>query len=395
MRILLRQIISASWIGLRSIPQRPWLSIATVFTISIVVTTLLAFLAMSEGFRQTLTGGGSPSIAIVMRGGAEAELNSVLSRDQVALVTPAPGIVQKDGEPLVSPELYVVVDGKKRSNQAKVNLPLRGLTAQGIALRDNVTLTAGRMFVPGRNEIVAGESLLREFEGFDIGDTVRFGASVWTVVGTFSTGGSVFESELWSDLAGVQSQFNRGSSVQSVRVRLTDPAAIEDLKAYIANDPRLNVDIKSEKAYFADQAEGTSDLILMLGWPLSIAMALGALAGALNTIYTSVAARTREIATLRAIGYSSLSAFFGTLTESLLLSMVGGFLGALFAYLFFDGISTSTLGSSFTQVVFRLDLTAQLLRDGTVFALLIGLLGGLTPAFRAARLPVALAFSDR
>lgn len=395
MPVLLKQILSVSWIGLRSIPQRPWLSLATIFTIATVVTVLLAFLAMSEGFRQTLTGGGSESVVLVMRGNAEAELNSVLMRDQVALLNSAPGIAKKDGAPLVSPELYVVVDGKKRSNEAKVNLPLRGMNSEGIALRENVTLTQGRMFAPGRNELVVGESLLREFQGFDLGNIVRFGASDWKVVGIFSAAGSVFESELWSDLAGVQSQFNRGSTVQSVRMRLTGPSAIEDLRAYIANDPRLNVDVVTEKTYFAKQAEGTSDIILMLGWPLAIAMALGALAGALNTIYTSVATRSREIATLRAIGFSSTSAFFGTLTESLLLSLLGGLLGSILALLFFDGISTSTLGSSFTQVVFRFDLSARLLLNGAVFALVIGFLGGLTPAFRAARIPVASAFSDR
>lgn len=390
-----KPIIAASWISLKSIPQRAWLSLATVLTIAVVVAVLLAFLAMSEGFRSTLANSGAPDVAIVLRGGSSAELNSVLSRDQVQLLRNAPGIAVGNGEPVVSPELYVIVDGIKKSSGTEANIPLRGLTPAGIALRDEIEIVAGRAFRPGRNEIIVGRGLLREFAGFDLGRRVRFGAARWQVVGVFAANGTVFESELWSDLAGVQSQFNRGSSVQSVRARLTEPAAIEQMRGFVAADPRLNVDVISEQQYFAEQSEATSDLILTLGWPLAIAMALGALAGALNTIYTSVASRAREIATLRAIGFSNVSAFFATLAESLALSLLGGVFGSGLAYVFFDGLSASTLGGSFSQVVFEFRLTGNLVVQGALLALVIGLLGGVFPAIRAARLPVAMAFSSR
>ncbi|GEQ98632.1 membrane protein [Iodidimonas gelatinilytica] len=392
---MMKQILSVSWISLRSLPQRLWLSLATILTIAVVVAVLLAFLAMSNGFRKTLEGTGSDDVALILRGGASTELNSVLNREDQAVLETAAGIAKNNGEPMVSGELYVVVNGIKKTSGTKVNLPLRGLSEQGIAMRGPVTISQGRLFVPGRNELVVGRALLGEFDGFDLNSTVRFGATDWNIVGVFETGGTVFESELWSDLAGVQNQFNRGSSVQSVRAKLTSPDAIEDLKDFVENDPRLGVDVISEKDYFKEQSQSTSDLILVLGWPLAIAMGLGALAGALNTIYTSVAARAREIATLRAIGFSSLSAFFGTLSESLALSVLGGLLGAAVAWSFFDGLSTSTLGGGFTQVVFSFQLGGALLVQGAILALGIGLVGGFFPAIRAARLPVAMAFSDR
>jgi putative ABC transport system permease protein len=244
------------------------------------------------------------------------------------------------------------------------------------------------MFTRGANEIVVGKALQREFQGFDIGSTAAFGATRWTVVGVFDAGGSAFESEIWADLPVVQSLFNRNNYFQTVRARLTSPAALADLKAYNDNDPRLKLDVKSEAAYFAEQASQTSDLIQKLGWPLAIAMAFGALAGALNTMYSSVAARATEIATLRAIGFGGFPAFVGTLVESLSLAAIGGVIGAIATYFAFDGISASTLGSNFTQVVFDFKLSPALIGEGIALALVVGLFGGLFPALRAARLPI-------
>ena len=245
------------------------------------------------------------------------------------LIEDGPGIARgSDGKPLISPELYLVVDGLKRSTKTKANLPLRGIGEQGATLRKGIAIAEGRMFNPGSNEIVVGKALLREFEGFELGSTVSFGTTRWTVVGVFDAGGSVFESEIWADLPVVQSLFNRNNVVQTVRARLTSPAALSELKSYSDNDPRLKLDVKSEAAYFAEQASQTSDLIQKLGWPLAIAMAFGALAGALNTMYSSVAARATEIATLRAIGFGGFPAFVGTLVESLLLAAIGGLVGA-------------------------------------------------------------------
>ena len=389
MRSLWLQVAAVTAINLKSIAQRRWLSLSTVIAIALVVIVLLAFLAMANGFQRTIAGSGADDIAIVLRAGSQAEINSTVSRDQVRLIEDGPGIARgSDGKPLISPELYLVVDGIKRSTKTKANLPLRGIGEQGTTLRKDITITAGRMFSRGSNEVVVGKALLREFEGFDLGSTVAFGATRWTVVGVFEAGGSVFKSEIWADLNVVQSLFNRNNVVQTVRARLTGPAALNELKSYSDNDPRLKLDVKSEAAYFAEQASQTSDLIQKLGWPLAIAMALGAVAGALNTMYSSVAARATEIATLRAIGFGGFPAFVGTLAESLLLAVIGGLLGAAATYLIFDGVTASTLGGNFTQVVFDFKLSPWLIAEGVALALIVGLIGGLFPALRAARLPI-------
>jgi putative ABC transport system permease protein len=386
---LIRQTVAVTMINLKSIRQRFWLSLSTVVAVALVVIVLLSFLAMANGFQRTLSGSGADDIAIVLRGGSQAEINSTVAREQVRLIEEAPGIARgADGKPLVSSELYLVVDGIKRSSGTKANLPLRGIGEQGAALRKGIAVTAGRMFSRGSNEIVVGRSLTREFAGFDLGATVTFGAARWMVVGVFDAGGSVFESEIWADLPVVQSLFNRPNFVQTVRVRLDTPASLAALKRYSDADTRLKLDVKSEAEYFAEQATQTSDLIQKLGWPLAIAMALGALAGALNTMYSSVAARAVEIATLRAIGFGGLPAFVGTLVESLTLAAIGGLLGALATYLIFDGFTASTLGGNFTQVVFAFKLSPVLVLQGVALALAVGLIGGLFPAIRAARMPI-------
>src|SRR6516165_8107710 len=394
MRSLLLQVAAVTLMNLKSLPQRLWLSLSTIVAVALVVIVLLAFLAMGNGFQRTLASAGAEDVAVILRGGSQSEVNSVVTRDQVRLVEEAPGVAKNsDGQPLVSAELYLVVDGLKRSSQTKANLPLRGIGQEGAAVRKGIRITAGRMFAPGSNEIVVGKALLREFDGFELGRTVTFGVSKWTIVGVFEADGSVFESEIWADLPVVQSLFRRENVFQTVRVRLSDPAARASLKNYVETDPRLKLDVKSEVEYFADQASQTSDLIQKLGWPLAIAMAFGALAGALNTMYSSVAARAVEIATLRAIGFGGFSAFAGTLAESLALAAIGGAIGAVATYLIFDGITASTLGGNFTQVVFAFRLSPGLVGEGVLLALIVGLVGGLFPALRAARMPIVAGLS--
>jgi putative ABC transport system permease protein len=389
MRSVLLQVIAVTTTNVKSISQRAWLSLSTVVAIALVVVVLLAFLAMANGFKRTIEGSGAEDIGMVLRGGSQAEVNSTITREQVRLIEDGPGIARgADGKALVSAELYLVVDGIKRTTGTKANLPLRGIGEEGAALRKGITITAGRMFNRGANEVVVGKGLAREFTGLDIGSTVAFGATRWTVVGVFEADGSVFESEIWADLPVVQSLFNRNNYFQTVRVRLESPAALDALKSYNDNDPRLKLDVKSENTYFADQSSQTSDLIQKLGWPLAIAMAFGALAGALNTMYSSVAARATEIATLRAIGFGGFSAFVGTLIESLTLAVIGGVIGAFATYLAFDGLSASTLGGNFTQVVFNFRLSPALVGEGVLLALIVGLIGGLFPALRAARMPI-------
>jgi putative ABC transport system permease protein len=389
MRSIFLQMLAVTTINLKSLPQRLWLSLATVIAVGLVVTVLLAFLAMANGFRRTIADSGAEDIAVVLRSGSVSEINSVVLRDQVRLIEDGPGIARgADGKPQTSGELYLTVDGIKRSTRTKASLPLRGLGPQGPALRRGVVLTAGRMFNPGSNEIMVGKALGKEFEGFDLGQTVTFNNTRWTVVGIFAAEGSVFESEIWADLPVLQSLFKRGGAVQTVHARLTSPAAIEALRAYSDSDPRLKLDVMSEAAYFAQQASNTSDLIQKLGWPLAIAMAFGSLAGALNTMYSSVATRATEIATLRAIGFGGFSTFVGTLVESLILAAVGGVIGAAATYLVFDGFTASTMGASFSQVVFNFQLSPRLIGQGLLLALVVGLFGGLFPALRAARMPI-------
>ncbi|MBR0686139.1 ABC transporter permease [Bradyrhizobium manausense] len=389
MRSIILQILAVTTINLKSMPQRLWLSLATVIAVGLVVTVLLAFLSMANGFRRTIADSGAEDIAVVLRSGAVSEINSVVLRDQVRLIEDGPGIAKAaDGKPQTSGELYLTVNGIKRSTMTKASLPLRGLGPQGPALRRGVVMTAGRMFNPGSNEIIVGRALGKEFEGFELDQTVTFNNTRWTVVGIFAADGSVFESEIWADLPVLQSLFKRAGAVQTVRARLSSPAAIETLRAYSDNDPRLKLDVMSEAAYFAQQASNTSDLIQKLGWPLAIAMAFGSLAGALNTMYSSVAARATEIATLRAIGFGGFSAFVGTLVESLILAAIGGVIGAAATFLIFDGFTASTMGGSFSQVVFNFQLSPRLIGQGLLLALAVGLFGGLFPALRAARMPI-------
>jgi putative ABC transport system permease protein len=396
MSALFRQIVAVTKINLLSLPQRLWMSLSAIIAIAFVVIVLLGALALDNGFRQALNSSGSDDIAIILREGASGgEINSTITREQQQLIEAAPGVAKgPDGKPQVSSELYVVVDGIKKSTQTKANLPLRGLNASALGARKGIKIIQGRMFTPGSNEIVIGAGVLKQFDGFALGDSKKLGANTWKIVGVFDAGGSIFESELWADLRVVQSLFNRGSTVQSMRVRLTRPAALKQLVAYAKADPRLKVEIKSEQNYYAEQAKQSGDLISKVGKPLAVIMAFGALAGALNTMYASVAARTSEIATLRTIGFGGFSTFVGTLTESFVLALLGAALGASLAYLFFNGMSASTLGGSFTQVVFNLSLSTPQLVQGTIWATVLGFLGGVFPAIRAARQPILSASSE-
>ncbi|WP_445359230.1 ABC transporter permease [Microbulbifer sp. ANSA005] len=388
---LIAQIVSVTLMNLGSLRRRLWMSLAMVFASAVVVAILLAFLAMAKGFEATMSGAGSSQIAILMREGSASEINSVILQDQVNLIAESAGVARDTNGPLVSPELCVIVDGLKKSTGTEANIPLRGLNETGMAMRNNMRMVEGRMFTPGTNEMIVGEGVLREFNGFEIGKEVRFGKNLWTVVGVFSTGGNIFESELWADIKIIQSHYNRGNSYQSIRLQLENDGDLKPIQETIKREPRLNLEAQTEQEYFASQGKQLQ-YIATFGWIISSVMALGALAGALNTMYTSVADRAREIATLRALGFSNFSAFCGTIAEAMVLAVAGGLLGSLAAYLFFDGLNTSTLGGSFTQVVFSFEMSPDLFVQGAVLALVIGFISGFFPAWRAARMPVVVAF---
>lgn len=384
----MKQILAVTSLTLQTLPQRLWMSLAAVGSIALVVGVLLGFLAMGEGFNKTMAGTGSDEVAIMLRSSAGAELNSVLSRDQLIVTEEAPGVARDaEGRPIVSPELYVIVDGLSRATGNPVNLPFRGMGARGLETRPAMRIVEGRMFEPGTNEIVVGAAALRQFSGFDLGQTVRLGVTEWTVVGVFELEGSVFESELWGDAAIIQNLFNRGPSYQTFRVLLESPEAIEELRAYSDEEPRLQLDVRTEADFYASQGGNIATMIIV-GWVLGVVMSVGAFAGAWNTMYASVDSRTREFATLRAIGFSGFSAFVAALVEALVLAGAGGLLGAVGVFLLLDGVSASTIGDSFTQVVFSFELTPGTILTGVILALIVGLLGGFFPAIRAARTPL-------
>lgn len=392
---ILNQTGAVIAMNVRSIPQRLWMSAATVVAVALVVAVLLGFLALGRGFSQTLSGSGSTDVAIVLRDGSGSELNSVITKAQGDLLDEAPGVARgPDGRARISKELYVIVDGVKKSSGTKANMPLRGIGSEGLAVRKQVRLREGRMFTPGSNEIVVGAGLLREFSGFEMGKTIRFGTSTWRVVGVFEAPGTVFESELWADAAVVQSLFDRGSSFQTARVVLTSPDALTTFADYVKGDPRLQLRAQSEQAYYRQQAERSGFIIRFIGWPLGIMMSIGALAGALNTMYSSVSTRAAEIATLRILGFSGFSAFMGTMAEALALSAIGALLGCAIVGIGFNGMSASTLGAGFTQVAFRLQLGPEIVVQAVILALIIGFVGGFFPGWRAARQKPLLALSS-
>jgi putative ABC transport system permease protein len=385
----LREIGPSIRISLGGIPQRWPTTLATMLSIALVVVVLLAFLTMAAGFRQTLAGGGADDVAIFLRAGAQSELASGMGGEQVRLIEELPGIARgADGKAIVSPEAYVIVDGVDRSTGLRANLPLRGVGPLAGETRSGLRILAGRMFRPGSQELIVGRALGGQFEGLELGDEVRLAGGSWKVVGQFALDNPVFESEIWGDTTLIQSVFGRDNVVQSVRARLQSADAMAALAKANEQDPRLRLKLETERGFYAAQASGTTDLVQQLGWPLAITMAIGALAGALNTMYSAVDSRMREIATMRCIGFSGRSAMIGTLVESVLVAMVGGLVGLLAAWLFFDGLTTSTRGGGFTQIVFSFELTPAVALNGILIALVIGLAGGLFPAIRAGRLPI-------
>lgn len=389
----INQAIAVTLLNLKNLPQRMGSSSVAIIGVAAVVLVFAAVLSMAEGFERTMLSAGAEDTAIILRRGSTSELNSGLSNDQVQIIASAPGVLKDGDAALLSAELYVVVDVKKRSNNSDANVPFRGVQPSAFDVRSNARLAEGRMFETGKNELIVGRSAMQEFVGLELNSTIRFGRSEWTVVGIFEDGGSVSESELWTDVLVLQNAYRRGG-FQSVRVRLESAASLDVLADALAADPRIDADVLSERAYYASQAEGLVRFIKVVGYPITILMAIGAIFGALNSMYTSVSVRGKEIATLRALGFGPLPVVVSTVAESTLLAMIGGLIGGLVAYFAFNGFQVSTLGASFSQVVFDFAVTPALLIQGLQAALIIGIVGGLFPAIRAARMPVAIALRE-
>ena len=391
---LLRQCVALTWLNVRTLPQRPGSSAVAVVGIAAVVAVFAGVLSMASGFEKTVAGSASPGTAIILREGVTTELTSGLGLEQTRIIADAPGVARgEDGQPIASAELFVIVDLKKKAG-GNANAALRGIQPGAYAVRDGLEIIEGRALEPGRNELLVGRAAAAQFEGLDVGSSMKFGQTEWQVVGVFAANGSIFESELWSDVKVLQPAYRRGNTFQSVRVKLDSAASIDEFTSVLASDPRVQVDVRSEQAYFAEQAEPVVRFIRLVGYPLAILMAIGAIFAALNTMYSSVSARAREIATLRAIGFGPIPLALATLVESAVLALLGGVLGGAVAYVGLNGYTGSTMDQSFSQIVFNFAVTPELLRQGMVAALVVGLIGGLFPAVRAARVPVATALRE-
>ncbi len=391
----LQQAIAVTWLNILNIPHRIAASLVAVIGVSAVVLVFAAVLSMAKGFERTMTSAGADDTAIILRSGSTSELNSGLSNEQVLIVANAPGILKDGDQPVTSAELYVVVDIRKKSTDADANVAFRGVQTKAMEVRQNIQIAEGRMFEAGRNEIVVGRAAQQEFAGLELGSSIKFGQSVWTIVGVFAAGGSVSESELWTDVRVLQGAYRRGNSFQSVRARLESRESLQTLNDALDADPRIDVDVMSEQEYYSTQAQPLSEFIRLIGYPLTVLMAIGAVFGALNSMYSSVSVRGKEIATLRALGFGPFAVLVSTIIESTILALAGGALGGAIAYLVFNGFRVSTLnGASFSQVVFDFAVTPDLLVQGLVAATIIGLVGGFFPAIRAARLPVAQALRE-
>jgi putative ABC transport system permease protein len=387
----LRQVTAITAMSLAALPQRLGAAAVAVVGIGGVVAVLVAVLSISEGFRAALALSGQDDVALVLRGGSNDELASGLPLAAVNHVMTAPGIVQGPDGPLVSPELYVIVDLPMRSTGTKANVPLRGVGARAYEIRRSFAMVEGRQFRRGLNEVIVGRGAAAQFAGLEVGGEVLFGRTPWRVAGIFEDGGSVSESEIWTDATVLQGAYNRGSSVQSVRVRLPGPGELDGLVTHLEADPRFNFTVRTEREFLESQSRVLVTIVRTLGALIALLMGVGAVFAALNTMYSAVAARSREIATLRALGFGAAPVVASVLVESLLLGLLGGLLGGMLAYVGFNGAQASTLNfQSFSQVAFAFTVTPALLFTGLGYALLLGLVGGLLPGLRAARMPVTV-----
>jgi putative ABC transport system permease protein len=390
----LNQVAKITLINLQNVPRRLGTSLVVVVGIAGVVGVLVSVLAMSEGFRHTLASTGRPSRVMMLRAGSDAELSSGVARDPAVVLASLPAIARDaQGRPLVSAEIVVMVDLPRKGQTDPNNVPFRGVQPPAFRVRDEIAIVEGRPFTRGVREVIVGRKAAAQFEGLAVGSRIAFRDSDWTVVGVFTSGGDVHESEIWADADVAMSAFRR-DGFQSVTAALGDPsdAGLAALKESIARDRRLAISVLREPEYYAKQASVLGELIDGLGYSVSVFMAVGATFGALNCMYSAIASRQVEIATLRAIGFGGAPVVASVMVEALVLALVGGVVGGALAYVYCDGASLSTLNfNTFSQVAFDFRVTAALLAKGLGWALVIGLLGGLPPAVRAARLPVTVA----
>ncbi|KAA9131439.1 ABC transporter permease [Marinihelvus fidelis] len=390
------QVFAVIRFSLASLPQRLGSSLTALLGIAGVVAVMVGVLSIAQGVLQTMRASADGANVIVLRAGADTEMTSGLGGDEVRVIKEGPGLARDADGVVASAELFVIINLPMASAGTDANVPLRGIEMAATKVRDGFEIVDGRMYTEGLNEVVVGLGAAEEFAGLAVGDTIEVGQEDWPVVGHFSTGGGIGESEIWVDSRVLQNAYRRGNSYQAVYARLASPEAFTELKDELTTDARLSVQVQRETEYYEAQSTALYNMITGLGTVIALIMGLGAIFGALNTMYTAVSARTREIATLRALGFRSGPVVLSVLAESLLLALVGGAIGGSLAWLAFDGFRAATLNwASFSAITFSFDVNLPLLIQGIVFAAIIGLIGGFFPAIRAARTPVALALREQ
>ena len=381
--------------NLRSVRAR-WVSaIVAVVGIAGTVGVFISMLALAKGFEKTLVSSGSPQNAIIMRAGSTSEMTGSVTLDQVKIIQDAPQVAREGNQPLVTPEVVVIADFPLKSTGTDANVQVRGVPETVLKVRNNVRVVEGHFITPGLSELVVGRNVPSTYSGLELGNTVKFGGGTWKVVGIFDAGGSAFDSEVWADSGVLADVYKRPNYIfQSVTARLTSPDAFTSFKDTLTADPRMTVQADREIDYYAKQSRNLATLITVLGSLVAMVMGIGAVFGALNTMYSAVAERSREIATIRAIGFSSGSVVLSFIFEALLIAFIGGVIGCL-AALRLNGVTTGAMNfQTFSHLAFAFSVTPTLLGIGMIFALVMGLIGGVPPAIRAANRPVVAALRE-
>jgi putative ABC transport system permease protein len=391
----IKQTIAVTLLNLRTIPQRLGSSGVAIVGIAGVVIVLVSVLSIAQGFAAAMEQSGSEVRALVMRSGADSEMTSGLGPTEVDIIKQAPGLRRSDRTPIASAELYVIIDIPKIGTNSPANVPMRGVEPTATAVREEFSIIEGRMFEFGTNEVVVGRGAKVNFQGLTVGNAIQSGQNTWHVVGVFETDGSIAETEIWVDSRVLQGAFRRGNTYQTVLARLDSSQTFDTFRDWLIANPQVNVQVRRETEYYAQQSRALNSLIRGVGFGIAALMGIGAVFGAILTMYTAVSTRSREIATLRALGFNTTSVLVSVLSESIALAAIGGAIGGLLAYLAFNGYQTSTMNfSTFSQVAFAFQVTPQLLGMGLTYALMMGLVGGLFPALRAARLPIPSALRE-
>ncbi len=381
----MKQILAITGMNIRTILQRSGASIVIIIGIAGSVAVMVSLLAMAEGLSKTIASTGQVDRALIFREGSNSEMSSGIAMTDLAIIENTQGIKKSEDGPMIAAEIFTIIDLKKKGAVDTSNLPLRGVQEMSFKIRPELKIIEGENFFPGRGEVIVGKGAANEYDGLELGNKIKIRDSEWTVVGIFSTGGDVHESEIWADLAVTQGAFRRGASASIAIVQMEENASIIDLGATLELDPRLDLKVQGEADFYEEQSSGASNVIQVFGYAVAVIMAIGAVFAALNTMYSAVSTRLVEIGTLRAVGFHGSSVLFALMIESMFLALLGGLLGAGLSYLIFNGYTVSTLASvSFTQTAFDFAVTGEIIGQGLILALIVGFLGGLLPARRAA-----------